>query len=125
MTIGRNRSKFGWRPYEQSTAPLIELYNKLGLLVQVAAPGAPDEIFDRKVGEMESRRVRVFAYKLWDAARIVSQFSNRDTPAPLFPRFEGLGYLRDCPTRSNAGILRSLLIPALSVAYVDHPDTFR
>ncbi len=52
---------------EQSTAPLIEFYNKLGLLVQVAATGSPDEIFDRTVGEMESRRVRVFAHNLWDA----------------------------------------------------------
>lgn len=30
--------------YERSTAPLIEFYKKLGLLVQVAATGSPDEI---------------------------------------------------------------------------------
>jgi len=53
--------------YERSTAPLIEFYQKLGLLVQVAATGTPDEIFDRTVGEMESRRIRVFANKLWKA----------------------------------------------------------
>jgi adenylate kinase len=52
---------------EQGTARLIDLYNKLGLLVQVAATETPDEIFYRTVGEMESRRVRVFAYKLSDA----------------------------------------------------------
>jgi adenylate kinase family enzyme len=32
---------------EQSPAPLIEFYNKLGLLVQ-AATGSPDEIFGRR-----------------------------------------------------------------------------
>jgi len=53
--------------YERSTAPLIEFYTKLGLLVRVAATGSPDEIFDRTVGEIESRRVRVFANKVWNA----------------------------------------------------------
>jgi adenylate kinase len=53
--------------YERSTAPLIELYKKLGLLVQVPATGSPDEIFDRTVGEMESRRILVSAHKLWNA----------------------------------------------------------
>jgi adenylate kinase len=53
--------------YERSTAPLIEFYNKLGLLIQVSSTGSPDEIFDRTVGELESRRIRVFAHKLWNA----------------------------------------------------------
>ncbi|HYM77335.1 MAG TPA: nucleoside monophosphate kinase [Candidatus Dormibacteraeota bacterium] len=53
--------------YERSTAPLIEFYRKLGLLVQVAATGTPDEIYARTVGELESRHIRVFAHKLWDA----------------------------------------------------------
>ena len=53
--------------YERSTAPLIEFYKKLGLLVQVEASGTPDEIFDRTVGAMESRRMQVFAHKLWSA----------------------------------------------------------
>ncbi len=54
--------------YDRSTAPLIEFYKKLGLLVQVAATGSPDEIFDRTVGELASRHVRVFAHKLLNAA---------------------------------------------------------
>jgi len=53
--------------YERSTAPLIEFYKKLGLLVQIAATGTPDEIFERTVGEMESRRIQVHAHKLWNA----------------------------------------------------------
>jgi adenylate kinase len=53
--------------YERSTAPLIEFYKKLGLLVQLAATRSPDEIFDRTVGEVESRRIRVAARKLWNA----------------------------------------------------------
>jgi hypothetical protein len=35
--------------------------------VQVAATGSPDEIFERTVGELESRHLRVFANKLWNA----------------------------------------------------------
>ena len=54
--------------YERSTAPLIKFYENLGLLVHVAASGSPEEIFDRTVGELESRRIRVFAHKLWDNA---------------------------------------------------------
>ena len=46
---------------------MIEFYNKLGLLVQVAATGSPDEIFERTVGQLESRRIRVAARKLWNA----------------------------------------------------------
>jgi adenylate kinase len=53
--------------YERSTAPLIEFYKKLGLLVQVAATGTPDEIFARTVSGMESRRIQVHAQKLWNA----------------------------------------------------------
>jgi adenylate kinase len=33
--------------YERSTAPLIEFYRKLGLLMPVAATGSPDEIYAR------------------------------------------------------------------------------
>jgi adenylate kinase len=33
--------------YERSTAPLIEFYQKLGLLMSVAATGAPEEICER------------------------------------------------------------------------------
>jgi len=54
--------------YDRSTAPLIKFYENLRLLVRVPATGSPEEIFDRTVGELESRRIRVFAHKLWDAA---------------------------------------------------------
>ena len=42
--------------YERSTTPLIEFYKNLGLLVTVAASGTPDEIFDRTVALLETRR---------------------------------------------------------------------
>ena len=35
--------------YERSTAPLIEFYNNLGLLLPVAATGSPDEIYTRSM----------------------------------------------------------------------------
>ena len=53
--------------YERSTAPLIEFYKRLGLLVQVPATGSPDEILDRTVDQLEPRRIRVAARKLWNA----------------------------------------------------------
>jgi len=52
---------------EQSTAPLIEFYNKLRAASAGSCHGFAGRYFDRTVGEMESRRVRVFAHKLWDA----------------------------------------------------------
>ena len=55
------------RTYEQSTAPLIEFYRKLDLLVQVSAEGSPDEICERTMPELESRRVRQFAHTMWSA----------------------------------------------------------
>ena len=42
--------------YERSTAPLIEFYGKLGLLMQVGATGSPDEIFERTLTGLESVR---------------------------------------------------------------------
>ena len=54
--------------YERSTAPLIDFYRKSGLLLQVAATGTPDEICQRAVAELEPRRIRGFAHKLWAAA---------------------------------------------------------
>ena len=35
--------------YERSTAPLIQFYKDLGLLVSVAATGSPEEIFERTI----------------------------------------------------------------------------
>lgn len=54
--------------YERSTAPLIDFYRKSGLLMQVAARGTPEEIFQRTVVELEPQRIGRFAEKLWDAA---------------------------------------------------------
>ncbi len=54
--------------YERSTAPLIEFYEKLGLLVPVKAKGSPDDIFESTFTQLESRRVRVSALTAWNAA---------------------------------------------------------
>jgi adenylate kinase len=54
--------------YERSTAPLIEFYGKLGLLMPVSATGTPEEIYNRTVPELQSRRVSRFAEQAWKAA---------------------------------------------------------
>ena len=51
--------------YERSTAPLIEFYRKAGLLVQVSATGTPEEIYDRTLPELETRRLSLFAERMW------------------------------------------------------------
>jgi len=38
--------------YERSTAPLIQFYKNLGLLLSIAAKGSPDEIFARTMEKM-------------------------------------------------------------------------
>ena len=40
--------------YEKSTAPLIEFYENLGLLVPIPAEGRPDEIFARTMDRLDS-----------------------------------------------------------------------
>ena len=50
--------------YEISTAPLIEFYRNLGLLLAVAATGTPDEIFEHTFTQLEARRVREVAQKV-------------------------------------------------------------
>jgi len=42
--------------YDRSTAPLIDFYDRLGLLVQVGAIGTPDEIFEETLKKLEARR---------------------------------------------------------------------
>jgi adenylate kinase len=42
--------------YERSTAPLIEFYQRLGLLTTAAAVGTPEEIFRRALAGLEARR---------------------------------------------------------------------
>ncbi|MFZ3266436.1 MAG: nucleoside monophosphate kinase [Terriglobales bacterium] len=41
--------------YERSTAPLIEFYQSLGLLVSITATGSPEEICTRTVAALEAR----------------------------------------------------------------------
>lgn len=53
--------------YDRSTAPLIEFYDKAGLLVQVSARGTPEEIYDRTIPELETRRIGQFAERMWAA----------------------------------------------------------
>jgi adenylate kinase len=48
--------------YEKSTAPLIEFYEKLGLLLPVVADGSPEEILARTLVDLEKRRT-------WDAQK--------------------------------------------------------
>ncbi len=47
--------------YDRSTAPLIEFYQKSGLLVRVAASGAPDEILQITLSDLKSRRATELA----------------------------------------------------------------
>jgi adenylate kinase len=54
--------------YDRSTAPLINFYRKADLLAQVSAAGTPEEIYNRTVPELESRRVSRFAEQVWRAA---------------------------------------------------------
>jgi adenylate kinase len=42
--------------YETETSPLIEWYEKLDKMVKVSGVGGPDEVFNRIVGEIDSRR---------------------------------------------------------------------
>jgi adenylate kinase len=42
--------------YEKSTAPLIDFYGKLDLLLPVVADGTPEEILTRTLTELEKRR---------------------------------------------------------------------
>jgi adenylate kinase len=51
--------------YHRNTLPLIEFYSKAGLLMHVPATGTPDEICDRALPELESRRIRQFAHLMW------------------------------------------------------------
>jgi adenylate kinase len=41
--------------YDRSTAPLIDFYQKLGLLMSVEANGSPDEICERTLAGLTSR----------------------------------------------------------------------
>src|SRR5579864_2136623 len=50
--------------YERSTAPLIDFYRDLGLLVEVSAKGSPDDIFENTFSQLEARRVREVAQKV-------------------------------------------------------------
>jgi adenylate kinase len=47
--------------YDHSTAPLIDFYKKVGLLVRVAASGSPDEILQITLTDLKSRRAEQLA----------------------------------------------------------------
>lgn len=47
--------------YDRSTAPLIDFYQQAGLLVRVAASGAPGEILDITLTDLKSRRAAQLA----------------------------------------------------------------
>jgi adenylate kinase len=47
--------------YDRSTAPLIDFYQRLGLLIRVDATGLPDEIFQIALTDLESRRAQQLA----------------------------------------------------------------
>ncbi len=49
--------------YRRSTAPLIEFYEQLGLLLRVPAVGDPEDIFENTFTQLEARRVREVAHK--------------------------------------------------------------
>jgi adenylate kinase len=50
--------------YQRSTAPLIEFYERLGVLLQVSATGAPEDIFESTFTQLEAKRVREVAHKV-------------------------------------------------------------
>lgn len=60
--------------YERSTTPLIDFYRKAGLLMQVSAAGTPEEIYDRTLPELKTRRLSAFAEQMW-----ASEENRRDT----------------------------------------------
>jgi len=51
--------------YERNTAPLIEYYDKLKLLVQVEGAGSPEDIFSRTVLNLGAVRRVEFAREMW------------------------------------------------------------
>lgn len=53
--------------YEKSTAPLIDFYSKQGLLMRVSAAGSPEEIYNRTLPELQSRRLSAFVQLMWAA----------------------------------------------------------
>lgn len=56
--------------YDRSTAPLIEFYKNLGVLLPVAARGTPEQICEKTLPEVESRRLAQFAEHAWSAAEM-------------------------------------------------------
>ncbi len=48
--------------YNRSTAPLIEFYRNVGVLVQIPATGSPDAICERTIAALESRRLSQLSY---------------------------------------------------------------
>ena len=49
--------------YEKNTAPLVDFYQRLGLLVTIAANGSPEEICDRTITALDGWRKRKAAFE--------------------------------------------------------------
>jgi adenylate kinase len=54
--------------YERSTRPLIEFYEKSGLLRKIAATGSPEEIYIRTLPQIDARHASQGAEQFWNAA---------------------------------------------------------
>jgi adenylate kinase len=55
------------KAYDESAAPVIEFYRQQGVLVEIAAEGTPHEICQTTLAEIEPRRIRGDAERLWAA----------------------------------------------------------
>lgn len=53
--------------YNRSAEPLIAFYRRAGLLVAVSAAGTPQDIYNRTLPELETRRLALFAEHMWAA----------------------------------------------------------
>lgn len=53
--------KIRMQTYEHATAPLIEFYDKLGLIIPVVAHGTPEEICGNTIAALEARRAMATA----------------------------------------------------------------
>jgi len=71
---GPESIKMRLEAYEHNAAPLIDFYQQRRWLVSVPAAGSPEQICQRSLAEIERRRIKSYAEKLWGAAE-----NRRDT----------------------------------------------
>jgi adenylate kinase len=62
------------KAYDESAAPVLHFYRQSGLLVEIEAKGSPEEICQRTIEEIEPRRLRGDAERLWAAVEKHSDF---------------------------------------------------